>query len=92
MNKALYINKLSWVRFYLPFQFNADIQNTQNIELFNVIIKKFLNSANSFYDVKEAIDKRFEEESYYCKLINIKAKHITIGLLIFLYNSFLMLI
>ena len=80
MNKALYANRLSWARSYSPFQFNAGIQSTQSVESFNVIIKKSLNNTSSLCDVEKAIDKRFEEEIRYCKLINIKAKYTTIGL------------
>ncbi|CAB5180055.1 hypothetical protein RhiirA5_422957 [Rhizophagus irregularis] len=33
----------------MPFQFNAGIQSSQSVESFNVIIKRSLNSTNTFY-------------------------------------------
>ena len=79
MNK-LYNNRFSQARSFTPFQFNASIQSTQSVESFNAIIKRFLNSASSLCNVKKVIDKRHEDVSRYCKLINVKAKHITVGL------------
>src|SRR6266542_6267430 len=66
MTRTLYTNKISWAKAYTPFQFNAGIQSTQSVESFN--------------SIEEAIDKRHEEEARYCKLMDIKALHTTIGL------------
>ncbi|CAG8784019.1 20302_t:CDS:2 [Gigaspora margarita] len=62
-------------------QFNAGIQSTQSIESFNCIIKKALNSASTLCDIKTIINKRHEDESQYCKLVDIKDQYMTIGLL-----------
>src|SRR5437763_7868607 len=80
MMRALYANQISWAKSYTPFQFNAGIQSTQSVESFNAIIKKAVNSASTLCDVEKAINKRHEEKSRYCKLINLKAQHTTVGL------------
>jgi hypothetical protein len=64
----------------MPFQFNASIQSTQSVESFNAIIKKSLNSASTLCDVESAINKRHQNESKYCQLMDIKAKFITVRL------------
>ncbi|PKY60616.1 hypothetical protein RhiirA4_484514 [Rhizophagus irregularis] len=70
----------SGAKAYTPFQFNAGIQSTQSVELFNVIIKKALNSASSFYDIEKVIDKKHEAEFQYCKLANLKVYQTTVRL------------
>ena len=80
MTRVLYSNRLSWAKSYLPFQFNAGVQSTQSVESFNSIIKKAVNSASTLCDVEKAIDKRHENESQYCKLIDLKAHQTTVGL------------
>ena len=80
MTRTLYNNRINWAKAYLPSQFNAGIQSTQSIESFNSIIKKSLNSASTLCDVKEAINKRHEQETRYCQLTNIREQHTTIGL------------
>jgi hypothetical protein len=80
MTKTLYANRISWAKCYTPFQFNAGIQSTQSVESFNGIIKKALNSASTLCDIEKAIDKRHEQESQYCKLVDLKALQTTIGL------------
>ena len=80
MTKTLYANRISWAKCYIPFQFNAGIQSTQSVESFNAIIKKALNSASTLCDVEKAIDKRHEQKSQYCKLIDIKAQQTTVEL------------
>jgi len=72
MTRTLYNNRISWAKAYLPSQFNAGIQSTQSVESFNSIIKKFLNSASTLYDVEEAINKRHKQETRYCQLTNIR--------------------
>ncbi|PKY59134.1 hypothetical protein RhiirA4_481628 [Rhizophagus irregularis] len=42
---------------YMPFQFNSNIQSTQNVESFNGIIKRSLNSASTLCDIAKTIDK-----------------------------------
>ncbi|EXX66402.1 hypothetical protein RirG_124140 [Rhizophagus irregularis DAOM 197198w] len=74
MTKALYPNRSSWAKSYLPFQFNGRIQSTQSVESFNAIIKKAVNSTSTLCDVEKAIDKRHESESKYCQLIDLKAR------------------
>ncbi|CAG8744212.1 16725_t:CDS:2, partial [Racocetra fulgida] len=66
---------------FTPFQFNAGIQSTQSVESFNGIIKKALNSASTLCDIEKIINKRHEDESQYCKLIDLKDQYMTIGLL-----------
>ena len=80
MTKTLYPNRSSWAKSYLPFQFNAGIQSTQSVESFNAIIKKSLNSASTLCDIEKAINKRHEEESRYCKLVDLKAQQTTVRL------------
>ncbi|RIB08282.1 hypothetical protein C2G38_2212058 [Gigaspora rosea] len=80
MTRALYNNRISWTRSFTPFQFNAGIQSTQSVESFNSIIKKALNSASTLCDVEKIINKRHEDESQYCKLIDLKDQYMTIGL------------
>ena len=80
MTRTLYANRISWAKTYTPSQFNAGIQSTQSVESFNNIIKTFLNNASTLCDVEEAINKRYEKEMQYCKLVDIKAKYTTIGL------------
>src|SRR6266511_5145711 len=80
MTRTLYNNRISWVKAYLPSQFNAGIQSTQSVESFNSIIKKSLNSASTLCDVEEAINKRHEQETRYCQLTNIREQHTTICL------------
>ena len=80
MTKTLYANRISWAKCYTPFQFNAGIQSTQSVESFNAIIKKALNSASTLCDVEKAIDKRHEQESQYCKLVDLKSQQTTVGL------------
>jgi MULE transposase domain len=80
MIKTLYANRISWAKCYTPFQFNAGIQSTQSVESFNAIIKKALNSTSTLCDVEKAIDKKHEQESQYCKLVNLKAQQTTVGL------------
>ncbi|GBC53932.1 hypothetical protein GLOIN_2v1762049 [Rhizophagus irregularis DAOM 181602=DAOM 197198] len=80
MTKALYPNRSSWVKSYLPFQFNGGIQSTQSVESFNAIIKKAVNSTSTLCDVEKAIDKRHESESKYCQLIDLKARQTTVGI------------
>ncbi|CAB4391133.1 unnamed protein product [Rhizophagus irregularis] len=80
MTRVLYPNRNSWAKAYTPFQFNAGIQSTQSVELFNAIIKKALNSAISLCDIEKVIDKRHEAEFQYCKLANLKAYQTTVGL------------
>ncbi|GBC51862.2 hypothetical protein GLOIN_2v1776934 [Rhizophagus irregularis DAOM 181602=DAOM 197198] len=78
MTKALYPNRSSWAKSYLPFQFNGGIQSTQSVESFNAIIKKAVNSTSTLCDVEKAIDKRHESESKYCQLIDLKARQTTV--------------
>ncbi|PKY17338.1 hypothetical protein RhiirB3_467899 [Rhizophagus irregularis] len=80
MTKALYPNRSSWAKSYLPFQFNGGIQSTQSVESFNAIIKKAVNSTSTLCDVEKAIDKRHESESKYCQLIDLKARQTTVGI------------
>ena len=80
MTKTLYANRISWAKCYTPFHFNAGIQSTQSVESFNGIIKKALNSASTLCDVEKAIDKRHEQESQYCKLVDLKSQQTTVGL------------
>src|SRR3954466_15004455 len=80
MTKTLYANRISWAKCYIPFQFNAGIQSTQSIESFNGIIIKALNSTSILYDIEKVINKRHEQESQYCKLVNFKALQTTVGL------------
>ncbi|CAB5210703.1 unnamed protein product [Rhizophagus irregularis] len=80
MTKALYPNRSSWAKSYLPFQFNGRIQSTQSVESFNAIIKKAVNSTSTLCDVEKAIDKRHESESKYCQLIDLKARQTTVGI------------
>ncbi|CAB4423844.1 unnamed protein product [Rhizophagus irregularis] len=80
MTKVLYPNRSSWAKTYTPFQFNAGIQSTQSVELFNAIIKKTLNSASNLCEIGNTIDKRHEDELQYCKLVNLKAHQTTVGL------------
>ncbi|CAG8832579.1 6801_t:CDS:2, partial [Gigaspora margarita] len=81
MFKKLYTNRSSWAQTYILFQFNADIQSTQSIESFNNIIKKFLNSSSTLCELEEEMNKKHEQKSRYCKLVDIKAQYTTIGLL-----------
>ena len=80
MTKTLYPNRFSWAKSYTPFQFNAGIQSTQSVESFNAIIKKAINSSSTLCDVEKAINKRHEDESQYCKLVDLKARQTTVGL------------
>ena len=80
MMRALYPNRSSWAKSYLPFQFNAGIQSTQSVESFNALIKKSLNSASTLCDIEKAINKRHEDEFQYCKLVDLKAQQTTVGL------------
>ncbi|CAG8741804.1 41903_t:CDS:2, partial [Gigaspora margarita] len=80
MSKKLYANRSSWAQDYTPFQFNAGIQSTKSIESFNNIIKRSLNSSSMLCELEEGINKRHEQESRYCKLVDFKAQHTTIGL------------
>ncbi|CAB5361318.1 unnamed protein product [Rhizophagus irregularis] len=80
MTKVLYSNRSSWAKSYSPFQFNAGIQSTQSVESFNGIIKKAVNSTSSLCDVEKAINKRHDDESQYCKLVDLKAQQTTVGL------------
>lgn len=80
MMRALYPNRSSWAKSYLPFQFNAGIQSTQSVESFNALIKKSLNSASTLCDIKKAINRRHEDEFQYCKLVDLKAQQTTVGL------------
>ncbi|CAB4386866.1 unnamed protein product [Rhizophagus irregularis] len=80
MTKVLYSNRSSWTKSYSPFQFNAGIQSTQSVESFNGIIKKAVNSTSSLCDVEKAINKRHDDESQYCKLVDLKAQQTTVGL------------
>ena len=80
MTRALYCNRTSWAKAYMPFQFNGGIQSTQSVESFNDIIKRSLNSASTLCDVAETIDKRHQEEFKYCQLTDLKAKYTPIGL------------
>ncbi|CAB4423154.1 unnamed protein product [Rhizophagus irregularis] len=80
MTRALYGNRISWAKAYMPFQFNGGIQSTQSVESFNGIIKRSLNSASTLCDIAETIDKRHQEEFKYCQLTDIKAKYTPIGL------------
>ncbi|EXX52527.1 hypothetical protein RirG_252220 [Rhizophagus irregularis DAOM 197198w] len=80
MTKVLYPNRSSWVKAYTSFQFNISIQSTQSVESFNAIIKKTLNSASNLCKIENTIDKRHEDEFQYCKLANLKAYQITVGL------------
>ncbi|CAB5391930.1 unnamed protein product [Rhizophagus irregularis] len=65
---------------YSPFQFNAGIQSTQSVKSFNGIIKRAVNSTSSLCDVEKAINKRHDDESQYCKLVDLKAQQTTVGL------------
>src|SRR5947207_12491331 len=80
MTRALYANRISWAKAYTPFQFNGGIQSTQDVESFNAIIKRAVNSASTLCDVEKAIDKRHQEEIRYCQLTDIKANYTTFGL------------
>ncbi|GBC13105.1 hypothetical protein GLOIN_2v1812649 [Rhizophagus irregularis DAOM 181602=DAOM 197198] len=80
ITKVLYSNRSSWAKSYSPFQFNAGIQSTQSVESFNGIIKKAVNSTSSLCDVEKAINKRHDDESQYCKLVDLKAQQTTVGL------------
>src|SRR3954469_9820432 len=80
MTRALYGNRVSWAKAYMPFQFNGGIQSTQSVESFNGIIKRSLNSASTVCDIAQVIDKRHQEEFTYCQLTDLKAKYIPIGL------------
>ncbi|CAB4399477.1 unnamed protein product [Rhizophagus irregularis] len=80
MMRALYPNRSSWAKSYLPFQFNAGIQSTQSVESFNALIKKSLNSASTLCDIEKAINRRHEDEFQYCKLVDLKAQQTTVGL------------
>lgn len=80
MTRTLYPARMNWAKAYTPFQFNAGIQSTQSVESFNGIIKRSLNAASTLCDVQEAIDKRHKEEIEYCQLVDLKARHTTIGL------------
>lgn len=80
MAKALYPNHSSWVKSYLPFQFNGGIQSTQSVESFNAIIKKAVNRPSTLCDVGKAIDKRHKNESKYCQLVDLKAFQTTVGI------------
>ncbi|CAB4395149.1 unnamed protein product [Rhizophagus irregularis] len=91
MMRALYPNRSSWAKSYLPFQFNAGIQSTQSVESFNALIKKSLNSASTLCDIKKAINRRHEDEFQYCKLVDLKAQQTTVRFPIYLHNSFLRL-
>ncbi|CAB5217345.1 unnamed protein product [Rhizophagus irregularis] len=59
---------------------HAGIQSTQSVESFNGIIKKAVNSTSSLCDVEKAINKRHDDESQYCKLVDLKAQQTTVGL------------
>ncbi|CAB4423179.1 unnamed protein product [Rhizophagus irregularis] len=80
MMRALYPNRSSWAKSYLPFQFNAGIQSTQSVKSFNALIKKSLNSASTLCDIEKAINRRHEDEFQYCKLVDLKAQQTTVGL------------
>jgi hypothetical protein len=80
ITRALYSNRVSWAKAYMPFQFNSGIQSTQSVESFNGIIKRSLNSASTLCDIAQAIDKRHQEEFTYCQLTDLKAKYTPIGL------------
>ncbi|CAG8643034.1 2464_t:CDS:2, partial [Racocetra fulgida] len=68
------------LKFFTSCKFNAGVQSTQNVESFNGIIKKALNSANTLCDVKRIINKRHEDDSQYSRLIDLKDQYMTIGL------------
>ncbi|CAB5092350.1 unnamed protein product [Rhizophagus irregularis] len=74
------INAASHAKSYSPFQFNAGIQSTQSVKSFNGIIKRAVNSTSSLCDVEKAINKRHDDESQYCKLVDLKAQQTTVGL------------
>ena len=80
MKRALYPNRFSWARSYFPFQFSAGIQSTQSVESFNAIIKKAVNSSSTLCDLEKAINKRHENESKYCNLVDLKTCQTTVGL------------
>ncbi|EXX52290.1 hypothetical protein RirG_254280 [Rhizophagus irregularis DAOM 197198w] len=80
ITRALYGNRISWAKAYMPFQFNSGIQSTQSVKSFNGFIKRSLNSASTLCDIAETIDKRHQEEFKYCQLTDIKVKYTPIGL------------
>ncbi|CAG8772148.1 16821_t:CDS:2, partial [Gigaspora margarita] len=55
MIKKLYANQISWAKAYVPLQFNAGIQSTQSVKLFNAIIKKSLNNTSTLWKVKKEL-------------------------------------
>jgi transposase-like protein len=80
MTRVLYTCRSSWARSYAPFQFNGGIQSTQSVESFNAVIKKAVNSASTLCEVEKAINKKHEDELRYCKLVDLKAQQMTVGL------------
>ncbi|RGB25185.1 hypothetical protein C1646_772073 [Rhizophagus diaphanus] len=70
----LYKCREAWALYFTHHAFNAEMQNTQHIKLYNGIIKNNVNRSSFFMELERTIERLFIKESRYTQLNDIIGK------------------
>jgi hypothetical protein len=74
LQRHLYKCRKAWVLYFTHRAFNAGMQNTQCVELYNGIIKNNVNGSSSLMEFERTIERLLIKESQYAQLNNTIGK------------------